>query len=412
MKKQNFFSRLFNDESNPERLFFLFLTLILVGMYIWALTDSPALDSVWKVVLFTALMNVHIALYWVAPWVYNHPRWLVPYLAAQGLVALSIGLLVRVVGITFGLYPGLIGLVIGMPTRRAWRALAVSAFIGLSLLNYVLINGAGGALWWVLGTIPVVLFVIMYVLLYLRQAEAREKAQKLLQDLEAANRQLSEYAARVEDLTIASERQRMARDLHDTLSQGLAGVILQLEAVDAHLAGQRADRARSILQQTMERARTTLAEARRAIDDLRQPAPPDLESAVRGEAGHFSDSTGIPCDLELGALPALPEGVSDAARRAVAEALTNIARHARAEHARLRITDIAEENEFEIVVADDGVGFDPDAVEAGHYGILGMRERARLAGGRLEVRSQPGQGTQIVIRFPLADGGAPPPGAE
>ena len=403
MKKSNPLSRFFNDEGNPERLFFLFLTLILVGMYIWALTDSPALDSVWKVVLFTVLMNLHIALYWAAPWVYNHPRWLAPFLVVQGLVALSMGLLVRVVGITFGLYPGLIGLVIGMPTRRVWRVLAIGAFIGLSLLNYIFINGAGGALWWVLGTVPVVLFVIMYVLLYLRQTEARAQAQSLLRDLEAANRQLSEYAARVEDLTIAAERQRMARELHDTLSQGLAGLILQLEAVDAHLAGERPGRARDILQPAMQKARDTLTEARQAIDDLRRPAAHDLGEAVRQEAEHFNSATGIVCEPQIELAAAVPDLVAETAVRAVAEGLTNVARHARAKSVSLRIVTILETKELQIEIGDDGIGFDPEAVEAGHYGLLGMRERVRLAGGSLEVRSAPGEGTHILVRFPLEE---------
>ena len=82
---------------------------------------------------------------------------------------------------------------------------------------------------------------------------------ELLAELETANRQLTEYAARVEDLTIAAERQRMARELHDTLSQGLAGLILQLEAADAHLAANRPERARGILEQSMEKARGTPA---------------------------------------------------------------------------------------------------------------------------------------------------------
>jgi len=104
---------------------------------------------------------------------------------------------------------------------------------------------------------------------------------ELLAELESANRQLTEYAARVEDLTIAAERQRMARELHDTLSQGLAGLILQLEAADAHLAADRPERARGILEQSMEKARGTLKEARQVIDDLRQPAGHDLAGRRR-----------------------------------------------------------------------------------------------------------------------------------
>jgi NarL family two-component system sensor histidine kinase YdfH len=81
--------------------------------------------------------------------------------------------------------------------------------------------------------------------------------------------------------------------------------------------------------------------------------------------------------------------------------LTNITRHARAGNARLHISDRDRENELTIEICDDGLGFDPQAVENGHYGLLGMRERVRLAGGILEVHSQPGKGTCLAISFPL-----------
>jgi NarL family two-component system sensor histidine kinase YdfH len=239
------------------------------------------------------------------------------------------------------------------------------------------------------------------VTLYSRQAEAREQAQSLLKDLEAANRQLSEYASRVEDLTIANERQRMARELHDTLSQGLAGLILQLEAADAHLAGNRPERARGILQQSMEKARGTLAEARQAIDDLRRPAERDLVEAVEREADHFTIATGIPCEPQIELTVDVPDPVAETVIRAISEGLTNIARHAKAGNVTLRLT--GSEKELEIEICDDGIGFDPESVEAGHYGLLGMRERVRLAGGRLEVQSVAGKGTRLVIRFPLEE---------
>ena len=401
MKKTNIFSTLFIDQRNYERPFFLFLTLVLNGMYIWAVTGSPELNSVWKVALFTVLMIIHITLYWFSPWVFRHLRWLVPYLIVQGLIAFTMGLQVRLTGFSFGLYPGLIGLVIGMPVKKIGRIVAIGFFLVLSLVNYIVVAGSGAALWWVLGMVPVVLFVIMYVSMYLRQAEAREQAQILLKDLETANRQLTEYANRVEDLTIAGERQRMARELHDTLSQGLAGLILQLEAVDAHLSGGRSERAKAIVQETMEQARSTLTDARRVIDDLRTTRTLELGEAARQEAGHFITATGIPCEVEI-SCPVSPSiAITEAGIRAITEGLTNIARHARATNTWLKISFLDERNELEIALRDDGVGFNPEEVEVGHYGLLGMRERVRLAGGRLEVHSEAGKGTQLVIRFPL-----------
>jgi NarL family two-component system sensor histidine kinase YdfH len=105
--------------------------------------------------------------------------------------------------------------------------------------------------------------------------------------------------------------------------------------------------------------------------------------------------------IEIGAdIPAL---VADTAVRAISEGLTNIARHARAKNVKMRIATLVASKELEMEIVDDGSGFDPASIEAGHYGLLGMRERVRMAGGRIDVRSEPGKGTRIVIRFPLED---------
>jgi two-component system, NarL family, sensor histidine kinase YdfH len=93
--------------------------------------------------------------------------------------------------------------------------------------------------------------------------------------------------------------------------------------------------------------------------------------------------------------------VTEAAIRGIAEGLTNIARHARAKNAKLHIAFSEGQDELEIGISDDGIGFNPQEIEAGHYGLLGMRERVRLAGGRLEVHSEAGKGTQLVLWFPM-----------
>jgi NarL family two-component system sensor histidine kinase YdfH len=222
--------------------------------------------------------------------------------------------------------------------------------------------------------------------------------------LEAAHRQLADYAGRVEDLTLAAERQRMARELHDTLAQGLAGLILQLEAASSHLSEGRPERAQTIIRQAMARARTTLADARHAIDDLRhgQADPLDLAEAIHAEVDRFTSATGIPCALDLALHIPLPDAVYGHVQRAVAEGLMNVARHARASQVWVEVVSL--DDHVEIEVRDNGAGFDPAAVEAqaGHYGLLGMRERARLAGGTFEVSSTPGRGTALRLHLPLS----------
>ncbi len=228
----------------------------------------------------------------------------------------------------------------------------------------------------------------------------------MLEDLQEAHLQLAAYATQVEDLTLAAERQRMARELHDTLAQGLAGLILQLEAINSHLETGDATRAREIVQQAMGRARTTLAEARAAITDLRAVAAGDenLESALLQEVERFTRATGIPCTTEITLPNSVPALLGEHVQRIFAESLANVAQHAQAGQVWLQVR--GEAAEILLAVRDDGVGFVVEEVEpAGHYGLVGMRERARLAGGTMKVLSILGEGTSLQFSFPLAESG-------
>ena len=398
--KTNSSSRLANVQNDP-RLLMWFAIFLMVTMYVWSFFLTPRLLQPAYILPFTGLFLLHLFFHTRVAWVEKRPGWLPGYTILQGLLAFAITWLSGNVGMVFCLFMALVGELLAFYKITLRGFLATGYLLVLAFTNFALILGYKQAGWFLLGTIPTIIFVGIYVILYTRQAEANARARELLRDLETANRQLTEYSARVEDLTIAAERQRMARELHDTLSQGLAGLILQLEAADAHLAANRPERARGILEQSMEKARGTLREARQAIDDLRQPAAHDLVEAAQQEAVHFSAATGIAIDpvIEIGA--EVPSSIREAAIRAVSEGLTNIARHARATQVGLRLHIV--DKDLEIEIQDDGVGFDPQKVQPGHYGLLGMRERVRLAGGRLEIHSQPGQGTRLLIRFPLED---------
>jgi NarL family two-component system sensor histidine kinase YdfH len=384
------------------RIFFVFMTLVMIGMYILALVENPALRQPGPAILFTSLMILHAALHWtlaLSPVLHTSTR-RVFYILGQGLLAFIITYLSQNIGMVFALYMALIGEALGFLGLSRWGILAVLYYLSLSLINFLLLNDTGGALFWLLTIIPVVIFVGMYVTLYLRQTEAREKAQSLAEELEAANQKLTRYAAEVEDLTVANERQRMARELHDTLSQGLAGLILQLEAVDAHLANNHREKAQAIIANAMVQARSTLADARRAIDDLRQPARDNLDSALRLEVSRFTRATGIPAGFQSDPIPPLPEPVKETVVRIVTEALTNTAHHARAQH--LEIYVHVKEEELSITVKDDGVGFDLSTIPSGHYGLLGMQERVRLVNGCFEIKSEAGRGTTLLVQIPLS----------
>lgn len=393
-----------SKETQPKveqdyRIFFGFMTVVLAGMYVVTISNNTALHQFWYGAPFTVLMVIHIALHWLVVRIIQVPRRKVLYIVVQGLLALLIAAISRNTGMVVALYMALIGETIGFLGINRWSVLSTLYFIALFLLNLVIFTNLESAIYWLATIIPIIIFVGMYVTMYVRQAEAREKAQALAAELETANQQLTDYAARVEDLTIANERQRMARELHDTLSQGLAGLILQLEAADAHLASQRHDKAQSIIGNAMEQARLTLADARRVIDDLRQPSLDDLDSALRLELDRFTNATGLPIRFHADPTPPLPDSTKETLVRAVAESLTNIARHANAQNVEVNLR--MKDKSLSLTIQDDGQGFDVTAIPAGHYGILGIKERVRLVNGVFDIQSENGKGTILKIEVPL-----------
>jgi signal transduction histidine kinase len=211
-----------------------------------------------------------------------------------------------------------------------------------------------------------------------------------------------------EQIAVLEERNRMARELHDTLAQGVAGLVLQLEAVKHHLNEGEVAESQLIVAEASTQARDALRKARAAIDDLRAEAlfAPDFITAVTLQAQKFSATNSIPVELDA-QLPdslLLPPATSLHARRALAEMLANVARHAEATTvcAELWLADGC----LLIKVIDDGVGFDVEtAVRPGHYGIIGLKERAQLTGGYFSIESGPESGTTALLRLPLEQTG-------
>lgn len=208
-------------------------------------------------------------------------------------------------------------------------------------------------------------------------------------------------------LAQVEERNRLAREIHDTVAQTLAGLALQLETADAFVGRDRR-RAGVAVQQAIELTHTALEDVRRSVMDLRA-APLEgltLGEAVRRLVERFGREHEVRAAFEShGADRPLSPRVEVAVFRVTQEALANVARHAAASAVSISLDageGINRADHVRLVVEDDGHGFDPDATSGGgHFGLLGMRERARLLGGTLAVASTPGTGTRLELNLPL-----------
>jgi signal transduction histidine kinase len=260
--------------------------------------------------------------------------------------------------------------------------------------------------------IDLALFPAFMWLIHDREQQVVQHKQSLT-ELSAVNRRLEatiaenevlhrQLIAQAREAGVRDERRRMAREIHDTLAQGLTGIVTQLQAAE-QAASRSPDGSlgwRRHVDAATRLARESLVEARRSVDALR-PEPLDgcrLSEAVAGVAERWSALNGIPAQVTTtgAARPIEPEA-EFALLRAAQEALANVARHARASRVGLTISYM--ENEVALDVRDDGVGFDPAVPDRG-FGLVAMRQRIAALSGTLQVESEPGGGAAISACVP------------
>ena len=204
-------------------------------------------------------------------------------------------------------------------------------------------------------------------------------------------------------LGAVEERNRLAREIHDTLAQSLTAVLLNLETADVLLEkGSPFATIQERIRRAVGLTRSSMEEVRRSVLDLRA-APLEgrhLPEALQHLAQLLNEQQPFELQVQIigGAQP-LPTRIEAGLYRIVQEALQNVCRHAQAQQVRLAYTALP--TQVQIVIEDDGVGFDPEAEYRGHYGLVGLNERARLLGGFLTVHSAPGKGTRIEVQVPV-----------
>jgi len=217
--------------------------------------------------------------------------------------------------------------------------------------------------------------------------------------------------ARAQRLAAIEERQKLARELHDSVSQALYGMALGARTARTLLdrdpaAG--ADLKASLatpLDYVLSLAEAALAEMRALIFELRPEslATEGLVAALDKRAASLRARHGLAVETDLGDEPEAPLAVKEAAYRIVQEALHNVVKHAGAGRAEIRLT--AEDGLLLVAVVDDGVGFDPGADYPGHLGLRSMRERAAALGGTIAIESGAGAGTRVRVAIPVAHPG-------
>ncbi len=238
-----------------------------------------------------------------------------------------------------------------------------------------------------------------YMIARLMTAQRQQRAA-----LAHANLQLAHYATTLEQLAVSRERNRVARELHDTLAHTLSGTALELEAVKT-LWDVDPAKARALLDRSLSAVRDGLTETRRALQALRAAPLEDLglSLAVRALAESTAAQIGATlCWQGEAHLDRMPVAIEQCVYRVAQEALENIARHAEAQQIGVKLNQ--SDHQLNLEVSDNGRGFDVSTVDADqHFGLKGMRERAELVGGQLEVESRLQHGT--TIRFSVEVGG-------
>ena len=236
----------------------------------------------------------------------------------------------------------------------------------------------------------VLLYLVPLIVSILAERERQQHAR-----LEKAHQRLRRHAAAMEQLAVSRERNRMARDLHDTLAHSLSALTVQLEALRTLMIND-PTAARAAVDDIAELARRGLEESRKAIQALRT-GPVEtlgLTGALREEIQALQTRTGVQASLSTAGEESLltPEE-AHALYRIAEEALSNVERHADARQVDVRLDCGADR--IDLVIRDDGTGFDLAAVDLERYGLTGIRERAAMIGASVEVNSRPGGGTEV-----------------
>jgi signal transduction histidine kinase len=274
---------------------------------------------------------------------------------------------------------------------------------GLILAGFQLVMKAVHDFWfpWTdLFSIGVGLIVFNIVFLIANSAvRARRKSEQLASALEASNTKLRDYALRIEDLAVAEERTRLAREIHDSLGHALTVINVQIEAARTVLDTDR-EKAVAALEAAQAYTRQGLKEVRAAVSSLRaSPLASKTLPAAIADLVKQAETSGLAAGFAVRGTPRpLPPALALTLHRAAQESVTNVLRHAQARRLEV-VLDFEAADSVRLSIEDDGVGADPRALNG--YGLLGLRERVGHHRGESSIRTAPGEGFRLDVLLPL-----------
>ena len=389
-----------------ERWAWIWSAVFFVSLFVpfaMVMVGQPGPDGVERVQI--AVLTGLLALWQIGCMLYARrvPDWRSHSLASTVVILVGIALWYLLVRINPAFYFTLAGFYsqIFFMLPPLW---AIPVSVGLGAL--VVVQGGAGSLdlrdpglWAALAGIGFSVIFYIWIAAIIRQSAERKA---LIDELQ---RTQAELARAEREAGTLAERQRIAREIHDTLAQGFVSIVLHLEAAEQALPADL-----PVVQHHLGQAKTTarqsLAQARAVVQDLRaQPVEGSpLPEAIRQAVANWAEATGVVATVAItGDARPMPPNVEVTLLRAVQEALANVRKHASA--SRLAVTLSYMGDEVVLDVQDNGIGVGAAATDpllSSGYGLTAMRERVEQLHGSLLIESSPGEGTTLVVEIPLA----------
>lgn len=346
----------------------------------------------WQIIIVIFLFSFFNFVHWYSDWFLSKLK--SGYFVLLGLIILCLVLIIpkSTIIILLGLMP--IFMIQGIVYfEEKWRsiALVIGYYTFSSTMIYINFAFEDLLIFMILFTFMLALLTIIIMIFNQQQAET-QKLQFYVDELESANE-------KIEQLTLKNERNRMARDLHDTLAQRLVGLVLKLEASESHLEQGNIEKSKEIIKNSIEQAKQTVREARHVIDDLReQESMRSLVERIHEEIEQLQMYTEAKISIQTNRLTEVPTTFEEHIISIIREVVHNAQKHSNATKIDISLNLV--HDQLILQIWDNGIGIDMNSkFKQGHYGILGIEERVRLMQGTLEIEND--NGTKIKVVIPM-----------